>query len=610
MDSTDSNSGPAWSQATNTNLIPDDPTTQLKIGLLAVFCVMDNNSLQESLVQRFGVSLPVAEEYIDTHLDAIPRAREFLENFLNAPLPQGNGTSASIHNPANNGMQNTPPAPAPAPAQPPPDEDEHLTEDGSNDDESHSHDDEIVTDTELNPPQPPVTKPVTSSPEQPKAPTAPADKGKQVQRIPSPDPTLSPRALTPPPMATTYADRVKANPNHGQQKKKKDNSSSQQRDNKAAGDKQTSPTAPPPPINHDTRPTDKSTRTPAGRRPTFKETVHALKKRHPKGHPRILYFRFVNPNDATNALSGQANAALLDKFRTKCDIPVRYVSANPEFTKYTVLPEENTNNEQQAKIQHALATVIGCHAHQLALSFYKYRVSLLFTNVKCVADNIDGTTRLISAADTLTNAVRRSSVDAWRDAYQLQDPRPNAVRWGPRAQGATTATLFVDINDDYNYTTTKHVHDKVLQFDCGPRITHVAHVRPETIQCANCQKFGHPTIRCRSRPACGICGNPHPTTDHVFITVHNPSFNEIRCRNCSGPHHATDPSCPNRPKRPIRSNPAAQAWAQTLQEDPRNAPYNQPTDLQQMIEEAVRKALSQVSNSSTSTSASAGRRRK
>ncbi|KAM5544481.1 hypothetical protein V8D89_002144 [Ganoderma adspersum] len=45
---------------------------------------------------------------------------------------------------------------------------------------------------------------------QPMPPTAPADKGKQVQRIPSPDPSLPSVDFAPPPMASTYADRAKA----------------------------------------------------------------------------------------------------------------------------------------------------------------------------------------------------------------------------------------------------------------------------------------------------------------------------------------------------------------------------------------------------------------
>ncbi|KAM5539316.1 hypothetical protein V8D89_007007 [Ganoderma adspersum] len=531
---------------------------------MIMLCIVDKYNPSESIAEQFGVALPTVNAYLDEHPDIMDKAREFLREVVNGWV--GNGSSASIHNPANLHTENTPPEPGPvlpalAPplAQPPSDIDEHLTEDNESDEDNDNQDEVIETDQQ--PPQPPANEQLVPPTTQPTPPTAPADKGKQVQHIPSPDPSLPPVDLAPPPMASTYTDRVKANPNHGQQRKKKTTTNNEK----------ASP-AVPPPINHNTRPNDKSTCTPAGRQPTFKDTVTALKKRHPKGHPRTLYFRFVNPNDATNHLSGQPNTALLDKFRTLCDIPIRYVSASPDFTKYTVLPEEKTDNDQQAKIQHALATTLGCFSHQLALSFYKYRVSLLFTNVKCITEHIDGTTRLITANNALTNAVRRSSVQAWRDTYLLCDPRENGTCWGPRAHGATTATLFVDILDDYNYTTTKHVHDKVLQFDCGPRITHVAHVRQETIQ------------------------------------FHNPSFNEIRCSNCSGPHHTTNPTCP---KRPPRCNPNATAFAQALREDPRNAPFIQPTDLQQIIAEAVAKALSQASiSSSSSTSALAGRKRK
>ncbi len=595
MDSSDQNNGDR-PRSQSVNNIPDDAITQAKIGVMCILCVFDGFNLPETLQQQYGVSLPVANAYIDEHPNALQMGRDLLVKLLETRVPLGNGSASSLRTHVSNLTQNTPPGFVPVPpenpvlapalttvtnpTQPPSDEDDHLTEDNSSDD------DEEVIDTDKITPQPPANPPPPPPPVQP--PVLDKDKGKEVQRVPSPDPSSSPIDLSLPPVAPTYADRVKANPNHGQQKKKK---ASKSTDKKPSSQQVSTPTnndnsgtTTKPPQAPNTNLNDKSTRTPAGRRPTFKETVAALKKRHPKGHPRILYFRFANPNDATNGISGLSNAILLDKFRTKCDIPVRYISANPEFNRYTVLPDENTNNDQQAQIQHVLASVIGCHAHQLVLSFYKYRVSLLFTNIKCIDYHIDGTTRLINPKSALINAVRRSQVQAWRDAEHLIDTRDNAVRWGPRAHGATTATLFVDILDNYSYKETRQLHDKVLQFDCGPRITHVAHVKPETVQCANCHKFGHPTIRCRSRPSCAICGNNHFTTDHVFVTVHNPQYNKVQCSNCSGPHHATNPFCPARPR---HRNPAAIAHAQALREDLRNVPFNNPTNFQDIIDQEL-----------------------
>lgn len=59
-----------------------------------------------------------------------------------------------------------------------------------------------------------------------------------------------------------------------------------------------------------------------------------------------------------------------------------------------------------------------------------------------------------------------------------------------------------------------------------------------SIQCNKCCKFGHVMSQCRSNPRCFICAQPH-------LGIECSSQSPIpTCLSCSGPHKATDPSCP------------------------------------------------------------------
>jgi hypothetical protein len=59
-----------------------------------------------------------------------------------------------------------------------------------------------------------------------------------------------------------------------------------------------------------------------------------------------------------------------------------------------------------------------------------------------------------------------------------------------------------------------------------------------TIQCRSCCKFGHISAKCRSKPCCYSCAQPH-TGDTCQV-----SDDKISCVLCTGPHKATDPKCP------------------------------------------------------------------
>jgi hypothetical protein len=84
------------------------------------------------------------------------------------------------------------------------------------------------------------------------------------------------------------------------------------------------------------------------------------------------------------------------------------------------------------------------------------------------------------------------------------------------------------------------------------RIDQYMSITPLT-QCGNCQRFGHPTIRCRANPACAVCAAQHSSKDHLCLrTDCNGGLTcthfDIKCILCNGQHKATDPKCPEKVK--------------------------------------------------------------
>ncbi|CAK1589026.1 unnamed protein product [Parnassius mnemosyne] len=57
-----------------------------------------------------------------------------------------------------------------------------------------------------------------------------------------------------------------------------------------------------------------------------------------------------------------------------------------------------------------------------------------------------------------------------------------------------------------------------------------------TIQCYNCCRFGHVKSKCRSKPRCYKCGQPHDGESCEVTSV--------TCLHCSGNHTAISSSCP------------------------------------------------------------------
>ena len=59
--------------------------------------------------------------------------------------------------------------------------------------------------------------------------------------------------------------------------------------------------------------------------------------------------------------------------------------------------------------------------------------------------------------------------------------------------------------------------------------------RIPTVQCYNCQNFGHIGKTCKSAPKCGKCAGNHSTGDC--------NSEEPTCANCQSRHASNDPNC-------------------------------------------------------------------
>jgi hypothetical protein len=74
-------------------------------------------------------------------------------------------------------------------------------------------------------------------------------------------------------------------------------------------------------------------------------------------------------------------------------------------------------------------------------------------------------------------------------------------------------------------------------------------------QCANCQQFGHHTLRCTNTSICRWCAKPHATREHTCSTSTCPAKGRacphtiLMCASCNGPHESHSPSCTKRPKK-------------------------------------------------------------
>src|SRR5205807_253899 len=89
-------------------------------------------------------------------------------------------------------------------------------------------------------------------------------------------------------------------------------------------------------------------------------------------------------------------------------------------------------------------------------------------------------------------------------------------------------------------------------------------------QCANCQQFGHHTLKCSNAPSCHWCAWPHPTRDHCCPSSTCQQKGRLcphtspKCVTCAGPQEAHSSLCPRRqPPSPVRWVGMTMGW-QTL----------------------------------------------
>src|SRR5205807_6469412 len=69
-------------------------------------------------------------------------------------------------------------------------------------------------------------------------------------------------------------------------------------------------------------------------------------------------------------------------------------------------------------------------------------------------------------------------------------------------------------------------------------------------QCANCQQFGHHTLKCPNASSCHWCTSPHSTRDHSCPSSTYQQKDRLcphtspKCVACAGPHEAHSSLCP------------------------------------------------------------------
>ena len=71
---------------------------------------------------------------------------------------------------------------------------------------------------------------------------------------------------------------------------------------------------------------------------------------------------------------------------------------------------------------------------------------------------------------------------------------------------------------------------------CGWENCKVSLFVPKPLQCFNCQRFGHPKMKCKSKPVCGRCG--HEAHEGSCKT-------DAVCINCKGDHAPNSKNCPS-----------------------------------------------------------------
>jgi hypothetical protein len=133
----------------------------------------------------------------------------------------------------------------------------------------------------------------------------------------------------------------------------------------------------------------------------------------------------------------------------------------------------------------------------------------------------------------------------WKDVKPLGPPEFVFLKNSP---AATHATLRIKVQDTQKASVAKKLLETTVTFVGVARRCLPWTVSQTARQCSTCLKWGHSAYVCRARePRCDQCAGNHLTAYHRHHAANCKDvacghFN-IRCVNCSMPHHASSMSC-------------------------------------------------------------------
>lgn len=139
----------------------------------------------------------------------------------------------------------------------------------------------------------------------------------------------------------------------------------------------------------------------------------------------------------------------------------------------------------------------------------------------------------------------------------------------------TTRDSYMVITDNTIFLRYLNANVKYV---CHTKISWERHTNRNTIlQCRRCQRWGHSTSNCRSKPICTKCGKEHWTKDCQLVNKNDESTHEnITCANCKGNHLAFSRNCPVYQSR-LTANMNRKNTTATFNKKPEFVPAPTPT---------------------------------
>ena len=98
-----------------------------------------------------------------------------------------------------------------------------------------------------------------------------------------------------------------------------------------------------------------------------------------------------------------------------------------------------------------------------------------------------------------------------------------------------------------NIIDAKNLQIALTELDVnGGRVNTIKFQIKTTMQCTNCQQFGHGNWTCKNPPKCRICAKDHQTIMHKCIMCNankTCTHTSAKCMNCHGNHKANNQNC-------------------------------------------------------------------